>query len=348
MITIGGEMEEYKKYLIEGDKLQLHITLANYDLEIQGYDGNEIIIEVDDKEKANKRFDIEFENDKLKIEQIHKSWDIIKGGRIILKMPDNKDYFGECKTQSGDMEIRDVGYRGRVYSASGDIELGSFKKETELEVKTTSGDISVQKLNGKIEAHSVSGDIEAKNISLQKLRVKTVSGEFNFSGNLPLKEDAMIKTVSGDIGFDIQETENLAIHIKTVSGEIDIDGSYKRGSKKEVKNYRNLFIKSISGEVEIKLGKETKDVYVETTKFSKSFCFGPGEFFDSSFFKGMSGMGKTMDGMGKMFSKMFSHFPKGVKCTEGDSKDENISRILKMLEEGKISAKEAKELIDSL
>ncbi len=297
-------MEEYKRYTITGDKLKLGISLVSYDISIKGYKGDELVIEVDDRKKADKNIEIEFTEKELRIKE-EKSLRWNKGGNLVLHLPKNGIYSGKYSSTSGDIEVRDIFYEGKIASVSGDIEL--------------------KKIEGMAEIKSVSGDITLEEVNLSKISANKVSGNFDFSGKLSLSGDGGIKTVSGDIKLDIKSGDNLRFYLKTL-GDTDINGESIEW-KEEMADWKSLTLKSVSGSINLTLDESLKDVYLKTSKGMKGF---------------------KMNTFSKWLEVFLSHIPKGVQVQAGTSKKEHISRILNMLEHGKIDAEEAKKLIDSL
>jgi DUF4097 and DUF4098 domain-containing protein YvlB len=321
-------MEEYKKYPLKEDGLKLYVKLVSYDLSIEECEGSDVVVEVDDLERANKALDVRFEENVLTVEQKTGVSNIRSGGDIVMRMPAGKRCSGECKSASGDIEIAGISFSGSVDTASGDIGLSSLKDRADLRLKSASGDISIREMDGKIGAHSVSGNVEVEDSSLSGLTSRTVSGDFTFSGKLLLGENAVVKTVSGDVSIDCREAENLGVSVKTMSGEIEVDGSYSSEWNEEAEKGSKLSLKTVSGEISVDIGENAKNVCVQ----SKS-AKGLGAFK----------MFGTAD-----FKEMFSHMPKGVRVGQGESREEQVSRILKMLEQEKVTAGEATELIDAL
>lgn len=317
-------MEEYKRYSMEKDSLRLNISLASYDLSIKGHEGNELVIETDDTKKADKRLNIEFGGEEIGIRE-ERDWKKTKSGKLALKLPKDKKYSGKCNSASGDIEVGGIFYKGKVSSASGNIELDSLKDKTEIEVKTASGDIETKHIDGKIETKSVSGNIVLKDVILNELQAKTVSGDFEFSGKLSLEKNGSVKTVSGDIRLDIESGNNLCIYLKTM-GDTNIKEQHQEW-KDEMKDWKRLMLKSLSGNIDVKSKDDLKNIYIESTKVMKNI---------------------KMKVISRGLEEFLSRIPRGVKVKEDSSKEEHVSRILNMLESGKINAKEAKELIDSL
>ena len=317
-------MEEYKRHPIKKNRLSLDISLASYDLSIKGCEGNELVIETDDKEKADKRLNIEFEEEEIRISE-DRDWKRTKGGKLALKLPKDKNYSGKCSSASGNIDVENISYEGKISSASGNIELDTLKNKTYMVIKTASGNIEIKKIEGSLKIKSVSGNTRLEDVNLNKLQAKTVSGDFELSGKLSLEEDGSVKTVSGDIKLDIESENNLCIYLKTMGG-VDIKGHHPEW-KDEMKDWRSLVLKSLSGDVNTKLNEDLNNIYIESTKIMKDLKM-------HGFFTGLD--------------KFLSRIPRGVKVAEGSSKEEHISRILNMLEKDKISAEEAKELIDSL
>lgn len=63
---------------------------------------------------------------------------------------------------------------------------------------------------------------------------------------------------------------------KTVSGDVDITGPHTREWKEEMKAYKRLELKSVSGSINVKLGEDAKNVYVESSKLARDMRRGKG------------------------------------------------------------------------
>ncbi|MDD5529728.1 MAG: DUF4097 family beta strand repeat-containing protein [bacterium] len=330
-------MEEYKKYPVKKDSLSISIALASYDLSIEGCEGNEVIIETDDKETADKRLTISMEGKELRITE---NSGISFGryeGELVLRLPLKKQYSGGCKVASGDVEIKNVFYNGIIKSASGDIAIESLKGD--IEIGTTSGDIELNDIEGNANVHSMSGDIEINDGTIHSLDIATTSGDISFCGKLLLEKDCFIKSVSGDIELDISNAENLLIESKTLSGDIEIEGDYSV-SKEDKNGYKHLSLITVSGDINVELGDDCKNVYATTVKARDSFHRAGHGIFDRMIHNGVH---RTID-------EAVKRAPRGVEIVENEepSRTEHISRILKMLEDGKVNAEQARELIDAL
>lgn len=309
-------MEEHKRYPIKWDELKLYITLAGSDLSIRECEGVDAIIEVEDKGKV----DIKFEANELSIKE--RAGNV---GELVLNLPIGKRYSGKCATASGDIELKNILYSGTISSSSGDIKAKG--------------------LEGNIEIHSTSGDVDVEDVKLAGLSGSTVSGDFILSGRLALEDDAIIKTVSGDIELELQSSERLAIYSELMSGEVEMEGPYTLEWAESMRNYKTLTLKSVSGSINVKLSEDCKDVYIESRKLAKAFGIGiASKIFDKAIHKTVH---KVVD---EILNKVVPRMPRGVEITGSkvSSKQEGISQILKMLEQGDVTAEEARKLIDSL
>ncbi|MDD2890091.1 MAG: DUF4097 family beta strand repeat-containing protein [bacterium] len=329
-------MEEYKKYTVKKDALTISVALASYDLSIEGCKGDEVIIETDDKETADKRLTISMEGKELKITE-NPGISCMCEGELVLRLPLKKQYSGECKIASGDMGIKNVSYNGILKSASGDIAVESLKGN--VEINTASGDIELNGIEGNANIHSISGDVEINDGDMHSLDIATTSGDISFYGNLLLKKDSIIKTVSGDIELDISNAENLLIESQTLSGDIEIEGDYSV-SKENKNDCARLSLVTVSGDISTELGDGCKNIYVFTVKTRDSFRMAEHGIFDKM----------VHNGVHRTICEVVKRAPRGVEVVENEepSRTEHISQILKMLEDGKVNAEQARELIDAL
>ena len=103
------------------------------------------------------------------------------------------------ETVSGDCEMKGINSKTlKLKSTSGDFEGQGIKGET-AEFSTVSGNFELSNVSvGEVNISSVSGDFEGKRIIIARnLTINTVSGDFELS-NLTAKE-ASFNTVSGDL-----------------------------------------------------------------------------------------------------------------------------------------------------
>ncbi len=138
--------------------------------------------------------------------------------------------------------------------------------ENNLNVNVVSSDIKIdEEMNlDYLNIDTVSGDIDVKNLSLNKARFNTTSGEMILS-HLNVEQDTYLYTISGDVELKTITSSN--IHFNSVSGEIygeDINGNVSGSSiSGDITIYENspefnINLSSTSGEIIIDLDEESK------------------------------------------------------------------------------------------
>jgi DUF4097 and DUF4098 domain-containing protein YvlB len=126
----------------------------------------------------------------------------------------------ETRTQSADVDIRDVG-RIDVESLSGDVTIQGVAGESLIH--TVSGDIQLGTARGDVEIETVSGDIDLRDVVAKQVRTHTTSGDVDFSG--PILPDGRYdyNTHSGEIRLSLPADVGAQLNVATFNGGIESD-----------------------------------------------------------------------------------------------------------------------------
>ncbi|NEU31524.1 DUF4097 domain-containing protein [bacterium LRH843] len=241
----------------------IKLTSVSADWDIQTYDGEELIVQLERKNDRVKlhtseqgsQLNIEVKGQRFPTFPFHfgkkQSVATVLVPRTYKKELDVKAVSGnidliewhspsivKAKTISGDIWAEDVSARNALMeTTSGDIEITHLVAE-QTELKSTSGDILIDTMTGEITCHNVSGDIrigfEQEN---QTTSLKTISGDIDVSvptGNA----DVQVKTLSGDIALEF-ELKDQSLQSRSISGKIG-EGVYP------------FFVSTTSGDVYIR------------------------------------------------------------------------------------------------
>jgi DUF4097 and DUF4098 domain-containing protein YvlB len=151
----------------------------------------------------------------------------------------------ELKSQSGDVEAREVDGRAVVHTASGDVELGRVggvlelnavsgdarvgHAEGEARVNTVSGDIDVRRADGAVELNSVSGDQRLAVSGGGSVTLQSVSGDLSVGIFAGVDVWLDVRSMSGDTSSDLAASDgpvgegaSIELRANTVSGDIRI------------------------------------------------------------------------------------------------------------------------------
>ena len=259
----GVEVEEDRSYSMDNKEMILLDTKIG-DLEVNGYDGDEIrlVVEGTVPERYLERYlKVEESADELKI-YFYKDISNLNfsvGNRydldIELLVPE--EYLGNMHFEnvSGDITLEDIyAIEVRVENISGDIVLEAGDHD-----KVTFNNISGQFISYSsikvLEGESVSGKITATEVK-DSFKLDSVSGSVNVSAETLLR-DAEIGTISGSVKVEIDDLDDLSYDLSSVSGKISVDTSEginqsSQSLERNVNNTVKLDISTVSGKIDIK------------------------------------------------------------------------------------------------
>lgn len=158
----------------------------------------------------------------------------------------------ELKTQSGDINVRDVDpVQLDMSTTSGDMEIYHVTVDR-LKINAASGDITAQQVSSSdMEANTASGDMDLTDVEAGALRLQTASGDIE--GKYMRGNEALLGAASGDVEFDGAFERYQA---KTGSGDVDM---------KVQAGAREVQISTGSGDVDVDLtAVEGAEVTVST------------------------------------------------------------------------------------
>jgi len=259
----GVDVSEDLTYPMDNKEMILLDTKIG-DLEVNGYDGDEIrlLVEGSVPERYLERYlKVEESADELKIYfykdisnlnfSIGNSYDL----DIELLVPE--EYLGNVHFEnvSGDITLEDIFAKEvHVANISGDIVLEAGDHD-----KVTFNNISGQFISYSsikvLEGESVSGKITATEVN-DSFKLDSVSGSVNI-GAKTLLRDAEIGTISGSVTVEIEELDDLSYDLSSVSGKIAVDTSEginqsSQSLERNVNNTVKLDVSTVSGKIDIK------------------------------------------------------------------------------------------------
>lgn len=184
-------------------------------------EGKDIKVEIYGSEKDADKYQVEVEEQTLKVVQKKENNFCIGfcygNQKINLYLPDTYQEKIKIHSISGDV-ISKIASSLDLQTVSGDIHLESASS---LKAKTTSGDMKIRKL-GNFSLETVSGDIEIDDVTLTKdATIHTVSGNVEIAKTNDIY--MITHTTSGDV--DIQKNNryaNVELSVTTTSGDIEI------------------------------------------------------------------------------------------------------------------------------
>lgn len=122
---------------------------------------------------------------------------------------------------SGDLETEAFSSEVRVQSVSGDVGVRGNGGRQYTRASSVSGDVSLRGLNGEILAESVSGDVDVLDGRLDRVELKSVSGDLVFAAALSGSARLDAIATSGDIVLRFTADTPGSYRLSTFSGDID-------------------------------------------------------------------------------------------------------------------------------
>lgn len=169
----------------------------------------------------------------------------------------------ELKTQSGDINVRDVApVQLDISTTSGDMEILHVTADR-LRLNAASGDIVAHQISGAdMDANTASGDMDLTDVETGTLRLQTASGDI--VGRYMRGSRAALGAASGDVEFDGAYERYQA---KTGSGDVVM--RVQAGAK-------DIQISTGSGDVEVDLTSVEGTEVTVSTGSGEAVIYGAG------------------------------------------------------------------------
>ncbi len=172
------------------------------------------------------------------------------------------DLSGEqrLRTVSGDIDAT-LAQGGSINTVSGTVSANTNGTSGALEIESVSGGVRVNGSIPELRIHTVSGDASARLASVNNVRLKTISGQLDFSGTLAAAAHLEGESVSGDLTVTFGATPGADFDVESHTGEIancfgpaPQTSRYGPGSHLVFRNQdgtAHVRLSSLSGEIKI-------------------------------------------------------------------------------------------------
>ena len=124
----------------------------------------------------------------------------------------------ELETRSGNIEASEVSGRVHIDAASGRVTLQRVSGSATVEVLT--GSVSINEIEGDLEIDAIGGSSKVEGANLRRLVFESVSGSFEFSGQLGPTGPHAIETHSGTVTLRVPANFAATLDLATSSGEL--------------------------------------------------------------------------------------------------------------------------------
>lgn len=195
------------------------------DVTVEGYDGNEVILEIDKIYKADNQSELEMAKTEFKLE-----FEKVNDSLLV--------YISEpWYTRPGKHYHRND-QRKMNYFVQLDFKV-KIPRNCRLKASTVNeGTIQISQVAGLLEANNVNGDVfisDAEKVSM----VHTVNGEIKVEFNKAPTEKGSFKTINGAINLDFVSDISADVSLKTMNGEYFTNFNYVN-STNEVSKEENF------------------------------------------------------------------------------------------------------------
>ncbi len=256
-----GNGKEFKRSVQSIEQLRFKSTAADW--EIETYDGEEIVVQLEDERRRAEIQTVEHGNGlevAIKERSVHLfNFSFWRGTpTVYVLVPRSYEHRLDLETVSGNINIE-----------------GELRLDHTL-IKTVSGDFNASRLNGgEYTISTVSGDIHAGPLHVEKVKLNSTSGDLyveELSGNIEGKttsgdiliaydqenSEALLKTISGDISLLIPKA-NANLSLNTTSGDLIVNPELKDQSRQS----RQISGKIGDGVYPVELSTTSGDIHIQ-------------------------------------------------------------------------------------
>jgi len=256
--------KEYDQYSV------FYLANVSGDIEVEGYSGNKIVLEVRKMLDGRNRMDME------DLKQSVVLGEMIRGDSLIIYVKglgecfcsrESRRNYGGYHYNFNDWDVDfDYNFDFKVKVPEGTHLYLSTINNGDVTVRDVIGDINAKNINGSIvlaniaggtKAHTINGDVTVDYVSNPKQNSKYYSLNGDIKANFQKDLDAIVsfKSFNGDLYTNINELEYLPTKVKKTEAKSGKGISYKIGDRMEIK-IRNggLFLdfETFNGDVIIK------------------------------------------------------------------------------------------------
>ena len=221
VLEIGGEGEPVR---------ELRVGLVAGRVDVVAHSDDEQGARIEVTRVKGRPLEIEWKDGELSVAHPKVKWDGLLDGLKSLGRKDDEAELSiavprgcavKISTVSADGLLAGLQADASVRTVSGELAVSDVRGE--VSARTVSGRIDVRELRGSLSGESVSGSLVVHAVELDKLDVKTVSGELVLDlHSTPSRVN--MKSVSGDLVVRIPPESGFRLDAATMSGQIVADG----------------------------------------------------------------------------------------------------------------------------
>jgi predicted membrane protein len=243
---LNAQAQEYKVKFGNSKDRKIIITADNSDMKIEGYDGDEVQIRVNEFEAPPERA--------KGLKPLYNSAVDNSGIGLSVLQEGNVLTIAKATRKEGKYTLR-VPKKVSISFEQGDWQgdnLNISNVEGDLEIKTNNSDIHLDKVTGPVVASTTSGDIFVVYASLEQSKPSSISN------------------ISGTVDVTLPANTKANLKMKSITGEIysdlDLAMPQNKGSLKHIGGGQTVEGSINGGGVEISLKTISDDIYLRKQK----------------------------------------------------------------------------------
>lgn len=206
-----------KRYPINNNIKYIEISLESQDLNINEYDGDDILVEIKNNKNSNAEFSKTENGDKI---IFNSNYSIPSHSTVNISIPQKiiTDISLRLTTSSGDLNLSNLNIKSvSTFTSSGEVSMSNVNSNY-ISLNSSSGKIKLNSIFASdTKITSTSGDIDCIG-NFGNLYSSSTSGDMNFSFIDTLKSSSLGST-SGAISLTIPSQCGYKINYYTVSGD---------------------------------------------------------------------------------------------------------------------------------
>lgn len=232
----GGEDRSVEQRVAAEPNGEVFVNVVTGDLKIEGWDHPEVEV-TGTIGSGVERLDVVRDGRRVTVKPVLPKLDVRDADAdLSIRVP--RGSLLEVTTVSADAEVRDVAGPLRLKSVSGEITARAVAQDSEF--KSVSGDIHVvagpqpakltaysvsgslviDDLSGELEATTVSGDMGLDLDTIDRLRMRTTSGDARVGGRLAKAGQVEFESISGDLSLKVGAEAGFIADVDTFSGSL--------------------------------------------------------------------------------------------------------------------------------
>lgn len=193
----------------EPQEFLLNIRNVNGGVEVEGYDGTQVILELVIQITSNDLLEIEKGKRELELGEYRYDDELI----LTMKAPFVRDYIENGRVRGMQIQRDEKDYRFKYTFRV------KVPRNINVDASTVNkGDIRIEQVSGRLATRNVNGDIMVRN-AREIEEASTVNGDIDVSFFANPEKNGKFNTINGDITLELKRDLSAQILAKSMQGE---------------------------------------------------------------------------------------------------------------------------------